>query len=464
MTTWKPLGAAILLVTLVLPVKASDAAVSMKDCTNSGSACGLSGVDRRTLLKSLRDGMKDMPRSSLAAPGIGFPADVVAVAYGIDDPGREFSLRGTLGAIALFPIEVFDPHYYSYQAQRIMIPRLERKLALAKIHMAEPSGAPALVTVNVPGIGPQIYDADQIRALVATDLFPYPMHVEWKRSSGVTVPYIQLGRTALFARNCLIEMVPLSKDSPVSASDTVDAGCPQALGSGSQPHGGPVAVPRTPKAYAAFEDSPDMTKDAEDSQKMGTIEKILVRQTKGSITIQTRPCKLSQELQRNRPSQSSPEKVLACEFESALFIPRTAGAAYSEIRITVTVLKPKEPIPSLLCGPADKELDVTSGDRVVSPGRPCTVATWRLSGDILSPPPGGDPNEPAQTLTTYIEHQRSSKDPVYVDDQADNIRQMFQVEIKLKGTLKPWWEDIVAQAWGDQTTYRWCVPGPCPNP
>jgi hypothetical protein len=452
----------VLAIVLALPqtAKVNNVVADSKDCTDSKSPCGLSGVDRSVLLKSLLDGMSDLP-TGFAARGIGFPADVLAAAYGIDDGGREFSFGGTVGAIAAFPFESTRPHYYSYRAQRAMIPRLERTLAFAKLHMSEPARAPALVAVNVPGIGPRIYDADQIRALVGSGLFPYAMRVEWKRSSGVRVPFVQLDRKAAqFSRACLTEIVN-RLPSTGQAAKTGNTGCPIALNKAySFDQGPPAMLSVTESVYTMFArpmfDETSVAGTVQEADK--AIESILVRETKDEkINVTTRGCILWQDITRNRPTLTSPDDFLGCEFVSTLDIPRAAGSAYSELRVRVTPLKPT--VDLLVCGPDDKDLDVSISHDVTVPNRPCDKASWVLSGDILSPSPGHLGN---QSLIIFIGHRRSKDDPLYTRDQADKIRSMFQVEIRLEGTLKPWWQDLVAQAWGDRTTYLWCVPGPCP--
>jgi hypothetical protein len=184
------------LLTLPQMMNAEDATQNAKHCADSDSDCGLSGIKKAQLLDSLYRGLTDLP-FGLNGREIGFPADVLAAAYGIDEQGRKLSFGGAMEAAFLFPLEAALPHYYSYRAHRAVLSRLESRLAQAKLHMSEPEHAPVLVAVNVPGKGPRIYDADQLRALVATDLFTYPMHLEWKRSSGVSVPYVLSERLRL---------------------------------------------------------------------------------------------------------------------------------------------------------------------------------------------------------------------------------------------------------------------------
>jgi len=440
-------------------MNAEGGASNVKYCTNSDPNCGLSGIDRSVLRDSLFKGLKDLP-FGLGGRGIGFPADVLAAAYNMNDQQHEFSIRGALGAVVMFPLEATLPHYYSYRVHRAMLPRLENVLANAKLHMSEPEHAPALVALNVPGIGPRIYDADQIRALVATDLFPYPMHFEWRRSAGVLVPFVQLDRSwAQFARKCLED---LGGDSSTASPKTSNGtGC-----SDTAKHDihGNVAGP----AASSFLTSPSAfdggglsggRKSKTTPKDGGAIEEILVRQTNDTITVTTPACTIWQEIQRDRPQMNDPGKALGCLFESKVTIPRSVGGAYSAIRITVKPLEPSDN--SLLCGPDDKDLNVTkTAEKIKSPGHPCPIATWRLSGDILSPDPETNGGKSEQYLKTYVEHKLSNDDPVYKDDQTVRARiiSMFQVEITLEGTLSPWWEELAAELHGDQSTYAWCVP------
>ncbi len=202
----------ILFLTLLVPwqIRANEVATDTTDCTNK-SDCGLPGEDQLVLMGSLLLSIKDLPKG-FGQAGMGIPADLVAAAFGLGEDNRKFSLGGLLDAAALSPFEMVTPHYYSYRLQRTMIPRLETVLAKAKVGMSDLMASswpsPALIVENIPGIGPRIYDADQIRALVSTKLFPYHMRVEWKRDEGVLVPDIQLDRRmGSFVRECLAEAI-----------------------------------------------------------------------------------------------------------------------------------------------------------------------------------------------------------------------------------------------------------------
>jgi hypothetical protein len=98
----------ILTLLLVLSVPhqlvASDRAQNEVSCHNGDPSCGLPGTPQRTLLESLYKGLEDLP-VGMHGRAIGFLADVLAAAYGIDVSGSRFSLRGTLKAVATFPIE-----------------------------------------------------------------------------------------------------------------------------------------------------------------------------------------------------------------------------------------------------------------------------------------------------------------------------------------------------------------------
>jgi len=87
----KILGVFSLSMVLGLPhaMNAEGGASNVKYCTNSDPNCGLSGIDRSVLRDSLFKGLKDLP-FGLGGRGIGFPADVLAAAYNMNDQQHEF--------------------------------------------------------------------------------------------------------------------------------------------------------------------------------------------------------------------------------------------------------------------------------------------------------------------------------------------------------------------------------------
>jgi hypothetical protein len=443
-------------------------------CNNANLTCGLTGISQTELLDSLYQGINNLPHG-LKGATMGFPAEVLAAAYGIDARGNTFSLKGTFEALALFPVEGFTPHYYSYRTHRAMLSRLEIALSQAKMHMREPTDPPVILALNLPGIGPRVYDADQLRKLAATDLFPYPMHIEWVRSSGVLVPYVQLDLAeAGFVKNCLAHLGLRPGEPPKELITSTD--CPADLSTRTN-SGAVPGVPSAPTTFLAknllaasgTDGTPQKVKPYLDPTKQLLIAKILFLRATSTkpIRVETSAqCQLPQQLERDEPTLRASNLQEKCAFESNLIIPSDVGGQYKWIRVTVTPIRPRPY--GLLCGPNEPLLHTDKNEKV-EPECGGGDAMWTLSGDVLS----SDKN-PAQKLTTLIIHNLGKDETKYDETslaQVEKIQELFAVRITLEGhygsrvddaiqwfigRLAPALENQLRQQNSD--LYQWCVP------
>lgn len=146
--------------------------VVVKDCSKTEESCGLPGIDLQTRYKALSSAIVQIGADYY------FPVDVLAASFGLEDTGWKFS-----------PHLRFSPHFWSLNRSR-----MEAVFSRQKRLMLDPDDAPALIAVDVPGIGPRVYDADFIRTLIATELFPYRMLVVSRKRNGARVSFVKLDR------------------------------------------------------------------------------------------------------------------------------------------------------------------------------------------------------------------------------------------------------------------------------
>jgi hypothetical protein len=458
---------------------AEDQSQKPKLCSITDPTCGLTGISQTESLDSLYQGINNLPHG-LKGATMGFPAEVLAEAFGIDARGSTFSLNGAVEAIALFPVEAFTPHYYSYRTHRAMLSRLEVALSQAKMRMRGPTDPPVIVALNLPRIGPRVYDADQLRGLAATDLFPYPMHIEWVRSSGVLVPYVQLDPgEAAFVKNCLANL-GLQPGKPPKKLIT-STGCPTAASNSTQP-GTARGNPSGPTTFLAknllaasgTDETTKQVKTYLDPTEQQLIARILFRRAtsnKPILVATSAPCKLPQQLNRDEPPLRASNLQEKCAFESNLTIPSGIGGQYEWIRVTVTPIRPRPD--GLLCGPNEPLLTKDKNEKV-DPACGGGGAMWKLSGDVLV----SDKN-PAQTLTTLIIHNLGKDEKKYDENdlaQVEKIQALFAARITLEGHYGTQFDDAIQWFIGrlspelrnqlqqqNPDLYQWCVPeSACP--
>ena len=455
-----------------ISVYCSTATPDKIDCTGRPH-CGLAGVERLILLDSLRQSLVDLP-SLFGRPGIGIPADVLAEAYGIEDESRRFSLVGLAGATVLFPLQAPAPHYYRYRLQRVMISRLEAVLTKEKIRMNDPELVSPLIPMNIPGIGLNIYDPQQIRALVGTNLFRFPMRIEWKRADGVMVPYVQLDPdAALFARNCLDEAIRKEGKKPGCEDEVKNEQAKKvsfsAIHKGVSSMGllaSAASLDRSAWNLGFAPSSGSRNKQRSDHVACKGCPEILVPDNESEkIVIEPTQCKTYDDLKsagllKYAPNIEDADKKFACYFRMSLAIPAKAAQAYREIDVTAIPLKPESA--HFTCGPADPPINVPVGTKVVSSPPPCENrhhAEWHVSGRLLT---AGDQLERQQDFHLALWRWGSE----LPDKRTDELRNIFQIRIELDGKLN----SPLARAWEalraklnlkSPPAPYWCSSSPC---
>jgi len=165
------------------------------DCGNGGTehvSCELPVTTSPELYKSLDDAMADLGNGKT-----GFPVDVVAASFGLQDSGWVLSLK---------PLKFRKS-------------RMREVLVSLKRYGASSSKQPILISLNLPDLGPRIFDATVVRSLFMTELFPIPPKFV-RRKAGATYLLLkpELVNDARTAFKELEQNCPDSKTKPVEKS------------------------------------------------------------------------------------------------------------------------------------------------------------------------------------------------------------------------------------------------------
>lgn len=438
------------------------AAETSVDCTGK-SDCGVRGIERSVLLKSLELAMQDL---SWPSKHIGLPADVIAAACGVDDDSRRFSLPGMAQAIISFPGSFWWPEFYSYRVQRVMVSRLEKQIASAKELMKDPEGSPALIAADVPGIGPTIYDARLIRTLMTTSLFPYRIRLEWKKAYATRVPYVQLETgVANFTRDCLNEVIQQSKSTCEDAVKRYP-NLPEFAYTPNQ-----LFPIRTDQASSlrnrnSFLPSGDNQEVHPKKTVAGAIAEIIgAGDASAPITLKTKDCLTYEEivnLDPDRAPKLPPMAGSGCGFQSVLTVPEGAGIAYRQIDLTVRILKPAGA--QIICSPDDRRgMQVTTAPEVAiyAPCSDVGTPTWQITGPLLY---SRLSQKRIQALDLFVWLPKSGAQSTIATTATHNPFQIrFELATKPNPLLSIAWERIRALVGiPNPPAPFWCVPGPCP--
>jgi hypothetical protein len=383
--------------------------------------CGLSGIAPVELYTAMEESIVPIGK------GYGFPLDILEAAYEFNDQGGEFSWR---------------PPSFSKS-------RMEKEFSAAKRKMTEPENAPVLVPANIPGLGPQVYDASLIRAFVATSLFPYPMRVIAHKKGGAPVSYVKLDTSAArFTKTGLCGIINNLSPSqvPSGTQGTGGSDCQEFKKDDATKPTERNPAPSTNMASHLLPSSNNSAKQGSGSvdpelaallASLPTDEKPvsvswLSQETEGCVPWSTFT---KDEQARQRPKYAGD----GCIFTFVINIPRLAGNSYFEISLSGSVVDPPD---GILCGPPD--LEVKTSVESVDSGPPCTAGRfhWTLSGPILRPPSSdGWP----QQFEVSIQ-RRSGK----IEDKP-------KLELNLEGAPKSFLRYWIA----GRTTARWCFPDDC---
>jgi hypothetical protein len=346
--------------------------------------------------------------------------DVLAASLALEDKGSQFS-----------------PHFWSLQRSK-----MEAAFSREKRLMITPEDPPALVAVDVPGIGPRVYDADLIRSLIATELFPYRMKVISKPRDGTRVRYIKLDPTGGYlAKTCFAEV----KNSKAAA-------CPNALK--PKEHGtadfSPASLIERFQVNGLVSSDSEASDGATGSPKKDEIpdlRKVLAALPADDERIELRyreigvHCFSPSELETSEKDVigSGKDDVLrVCRLRLDLTIPRSAASAYFQLAVKGVIIKPANTV-EVYCGP--DHFQITEVDHTVKPAagkQPAHDFHWSLYDRVLRPL---ETNDQEFEILVPIPKVVDDKDPV-------------AIKITLEGWPKPW---LASWLIGKQTK-NWCYP------
>jgi hypothetical protein len=408
-----------------------DANPKAENCSIDERNCGLSGISIRTRYEALWQSIIELGGDYY------FPVDILAASFSLEDRGWKFS-----------------PHLWSLRRSR-----MEAVFSREKRLMLDPDDPLTLVTVDVPGIGPRAYDADIIRTLIPTELFPYRMIVISKKRNGTKVDFVKLDRRGgELAKTCFKEVV-----------DTGIAACPDALRQKRQ-NAIRMTVPNPMNRFpgnAVFQfdghgaSDPGRSKGTSGTAELDALIKVLTALKADDDTIQLKyrevgvHCGSRSDLQSSEQNLIPSTVAVVCKLTLDLIIPRSAASAYFQVVVKGEITKPAG-VAEVYCGP--NNFDIVQADLTVkSPARAARADDfqWLLYDRVLRP------------LSTNVQELKvlipvpniSAGIPEPASAKYSRAQQAIELKITLEGWPKPW---LASWLIGKQRK-SWCYPnGACP--
>jgi hypothetical protein len=250
-----------------------------------------------------------------------FSADVLAAVLGTTEHGKKWNL---------------DPSF------PLTVPRIGELYREARRYPSDPFEGSAYVVVNVAGIGPKAYDADVMRLLLWTELFPDRLQVVKRKNNGSLGEYVLVRRAAA-------EIITSSFRTPTKDSFNKGAAAAQSTMPGLA-----TAFARLPVGDESVTLGPPLT-----------------------LT----PFELLSEEQKKSESPHRRDWT-GCEVRFEMSIPRRPAHRYTGIDLQVRINNPTD-ADARLCGPP--RFDITA-EETTENRNPCDrdrEVTWRLSGRVL---------------------------------------------------------------------------------
>lgn len=286
-------------------------------CSEAGNACGLSEPKMKTRYQTLA------ALFVKTGDDFSFSADVLASVLNTTEHGRKWKM--TPDHFPIVPLTV---------------PQIGELYRVARRYPGNPFQGNAYVIVNVPGLGPKAYDADVIRLLLSTELFPDELRIVNKTNNGASGTYVPVRREAA-------QIITTSFETP---------------------------------SKAVFDTNSKLAND----KKMPVLASALTKLPLGDefITlgpnVELTPFELFSEEQIKSESPHRKDWT-GCDIRFSMNIPRRPAHLYTGIDLKVTVKNPAD-AKAKLCGPPipgvtlEETTKVTRCDREV---------IWHLSGGVL---------------------------------------------------------------------------------
>jgi len=302
----------------------------------------------------------------------GFPAEIIAAAYGWGSLGTRVSGPPFAPQLIPYPPSGTVNREVTGRAVRIFL----EKLSQAK-RRASAEETPLIVAVDIPGLGPHLYDANLIRDLVRTEIIPHSVRIRSYKVDSVLVPYLMLeNKPAELAQSCFEE-----------AASSDQLGCPNKIKPVEQKK---VQSRSVPFALGFVSGAPGEPRSQEPVSEPGDLIKLLAelpnRDKAGlPITISlngncTPLAKISDEDRRQWNLPPMPADTRACLLTFMLYLPPKATHSYGTISVFVEI-KPEDAY--VYCGPP--QLAVGTIIPEITPICPVISSsiTWILSDKIM---------------------------------------------------------------------------------
>jgi hypothetical protein len=308
--------------------------------------------------------------------------------------------------------------------------------------LTAPPTAPLLVAVDLPGNGLRVYNAELIRTLFSTSLFPYKVHIihfNNKATAGADSPLLILDRvSADFLRSCLYE----------AARNSPGYQCPVALKHFAAVHSKSrfgesgdwnAASYRTLHIAKSFIDAVPQSSQSAPRNDVGSVLEKLPTDDSPITLSWVQVCTPVGSLKGHQKKAWGLAEINdgeVCRFHITL--PRMAASAYFNITLRGTIRNPRSS-GIIECGPNEFKIPVDVGT-VNREGCTWDLFQWDLSGKILSPPP-----------TSQLYEQEFQ---ILVHDPSESS---LNLKIFLEGIPKPPLRNWI---FGPVRAY-WCFPAKC---
>jgi hypothetical protein len=386
-----------------------------RNCAGTDEKCGLSGIDAHKRFEALSTAITEIKSDYY------FPVDILAASFVIEDKDSKFA-----------------PHRWSLKKSR-----MEDVFSQEKRLLVQPKDPPALVPLDLPKTGLRVYDADIIRALLSTELFPYRMHVvSWKRD-GVKVSFVKLDRDAgKLAKDCFDEAAKSGVAACPTALSTPEPQKGAVLRDLSDP-GGAVSGRSSSFVETRVEGSPSADAGKIGNQNLQLLRDLLVSLPADDDVIKITFRKTGEEClpwSRLDPAEQkliSNHDSTSCRFRLDLYIPRAAASAYSQITVRGEITKPTG-VTDVFCSPPDLEIDWKDQKVEYPPASaPARGFEWILADHILRPLPSSSPNaKEIMVLVPLPDGGGGAAKPSFASAPPD--ANPVGLKITLEGEPKPW--------------------------
>jgi hypothetical protein len=370
-------------------------------CRMSDPKCGLPGIALRETSRAIA--------SEIVQQGSNyyFPVSILTAAFGLE-PRDYRTLR--------YPHEITRRQFAFLLSQE------------KRFFGSNTLDPPALVALDL-GQGPKVYDADLLRDLFTTELFPYRMHiksVKVSRGSGVKLDAVRLERGAEGVVDACLKDIDQINVEGSKCSDAIQgfeekqgtrsASTAASTSTGHFATGSFGFLPRTLRYLPIMDESDSADRNADAKSRCGENRKsdlarvieCLPAKNTGPVWLQADwtdadqigPLAFEMLTGAEQQSVQNQKGSKFYRFKFHLYFPRWASSTYKSVMLTVVSPEGKNNnlVPSWTCVPpaiVPKAVEEKMGPL----GNPCSSPTsWVFSGRILRPSEDDFNKQPLELL------------------------------------------------------------------